>query len=217
MFDINKNSKVNIELFMGSKIYTIDDFYLYPSHICTLLLKYKPPLHKKTNDSNFNGVYFEDRGHLLGVDEMQSIYTYLGNLCNQVPTSPKKIGLYTNVTRFKECSFNDYENNYWWPHYDSGYTALIYLNYDDEENGTNLYEPLDDYPSNMPEEHMEPWISKKRFKILKTLKPKYNRMILFDANKFLHGMHISNKKYFKNEYRLNQVLFFEKNTQSLNT
>ena len=212
MFGINENSDIKVEKFHGSNIYTIDNFYLNPLSICSLLLKYKPPLHKKTDNFTFNGVYFEDRGHLLGVDEMQGVYMHLAKLCNQAPTTIKKIGLYTNVARFKECSFNDYKNNYWWPHYDPGYTALIYLNYDDEENGTNLYEPLDDYPNNIPDEHIEPWISKKRFKILKTLKPKYNRMVLFNANKFLHGMNICNKKYFSNEYRLNQVLFFEKTT-----
>ena len=34
----------------------------------------------------------------------------------------------TNVTKFIDKNFNDYENNYWYPHKDFGYTALIYFN-----------------------------------------------------------------------------------------
>jgi len=212
VFEINKNSDIKIEKLQGSKIYTIDNFYEDPLSICVLFLSEKPKLHIKTEKDNLNGTIFEDRRHLFLHKDVKKVFEYLSNICNHVSASQTSETIATNVGKFVDCSLNDYENNYWWPHYDMGYTAIIYLNYDDEENGTNLYEPLDNYPSNMPEEHIEPWISKKRFKLLKTLKPKYNRMVLFDAKKFLHGQHVSNKKYFENEYRLNQVLFFEKNT-----
>lgn len=212
MFEINKNSDIKVEEFHGSNIYTIDNFYEDPLSLCLYFLKIKPELHKKTDKKTFNGLYFEDRGHRFLDNEVKQVFKYISNICKQKPSSSTQENVLTNVAKFKDCSFNDYKNNYWWPHYDPGYTALIYLNYDDEESGTNLYKPLDNYSNSIPDEHIEPWISKKRFKLLKTLKPKYNRMVLFNANKFLHGMHICNKKYFKNEYRLNQVLFFEKTT-----
>ena len=46
-------------------------------------------------------------------------------------------------------------------------------------------------------------------KLLKTLKPKYNRLVLFDAKKFLHGMQICNDVYLKDSFRMNQVMFFK--------
>lgn len=215
MFEINKKSNIIIEEFKGSKIYTIDDFYVNPLSICKYFLQIKPELRQsgptKSDEKTFNGIYFEDRGHRVSDESVIKVFEYIGSICNQKPVPSTRGVVMTNVARFKDCKFNDYENNYWWPHYDAGYTALVYFNYDDTEAGTNLYYPLDDYPSNIPNEHINPWISKKRFKLLKTIKPKFNRMILFEANKFLHGMHIANKKYFSDEYRLNQVLFFQKN------
>ena len=38
---------------------------------------------------------------------------------------------------------------------------------------------------------------------------KYNRLVLYDGMRFLHGMNICNDDYFGEEYRVNQVYFFE--------
>ena len=61
----------------------------------------------------------------------------------------------------------------------------------------------------MISEHYNPWRSKNDLKVLKHLKPKYNRLVFFDGDKLLHGMNITNKRYFSNEYRNNQVFFFD--------
>ena len=58
-------------------------------------------------------------------------------------------------------------------------------------------------------EHHRPWRLKSDFEVLKHLEPRYNRLIFFDGYKFPHGMNIENKKYFSEEYRKNQVFFFE--------
>ena len=42
----------------------------------------------------------------------------------------------------------------------------------------------------------QPWVSKKRVKLLKTLKPKYNRMVLFDGAYFPHSPAIEDERYF---------------------
>ena len=105
--------------------------------------------------------------------------------------------------------FNDYKNNFWHPHTDTGYTALIYFNKNDSECGTNLYRNTSPDTENNVGEHVVPWRSKSKWKIIKTLKPKFNRCVLFDGDFFPHGMHIPNDKYFKDEYRLNQVVFFQ--------
>ena len=45
--------------------------------------------------------------------------------------------------------------------------------------------------------------------MIKSLPPKYNRLVLFDGYKFPHGMNIVNNHYFSDEYRINQVFFFD--------
>ena len=42
----------------------------------------------------------------------------------------------------------------------------------------------------------QPWIPKRKVKLLKTLRPKYNRMVLFDGAYFPHSPAIENEKYF---------------------
>ena len=63
----------------------------------------------------------------------------------------------------------------------------------------------------MPEvnEHYAPWRSKDEFELIKHLEPKYNRLVFFDGYKFPHGMNICTDRYFGEEYRKNQVFFFD--------
>ena len=112
----------------------------------------------------------------------------------------------TNCTRFKRHDFNDYENCHWWPHRDGGYNGIVYFN-DDDKHGTCFYEELVDTPDTP--EHYRPWGAKKDFIVIKTLEPKYNRFVFFDGYKFPHGMNICTDRYFGEEYRKNQVFFFE--------
>ena len=51
--------------------------------------------------------------------------------------------------------------------------------------------------------------NKKDFIVLKTLEPKYNRFVFFDGYRFPHGMNICTDRYFGQEYRKNQVFFFD--------
>ena len=111
----------------------------------------------------------------------------------------------TNQTRFCKIDFNDYRNNYWYPHQDEGFNGIIYFN-KDCECGTNLYENISDEESE--NEHFKPWRSREHYRFLKHIEPKYNKLVLFDGFKFLHGMNIINDRYFSKEYRKNQVFFF---------
>ena len=52
---------------------------------------------------------------------------------------------------------------------------------------------------------------KNKYKLIRTLKPKYNRCVLFDGKKFLHGQHVAGERYFHDEFRLNQAFFFCEN------
>jgi len=211
MFELNSNLQVIVEFIFNSKIFIIDDFYKDPDTIVDFLLNEKAELWKMGREylPSHNGIYFEDRKHQIESEEIHQAYFFLQNLCQQKIHCLNDID--TNMIRFKKSSFNDYVNCYWSPHTDLGYTAIIYLNKNDTQCGTNFYKNLD--PENEPvkeySEHYFPWRPKNKYELIKTLEPKYNRMIMFDGRKFLHGANICNENYFDQTYRLNQVYFFE--------
>ena len=151
--------------------------------------------------------YFEDLRHSYNFKDMENVERYLQNIVNQ-KIKYKEYNFLTNVIKFTDKNFNDYENNYWYPHKDFGYTAIIYF---DEKNlnGTNLYEDISgDFNElkNIPE-HVKPWRPKKKWKIIHTIKSKYNRCVIFDGNMY-HGMAINDNTYFE-KHRINQVIFFK--------
>ena len=212
MFELNENLEIKKELFEGTVIYTIDDFYKNPKEVENYLFG-KPneiPLHKIYDKPSFNGVYFEDRRHdtednldIWYSFNLKKVYDFLSGLCGQGYEAPDII---TNCSRFKKHEFNDYKNCYWFPHIDSGYNGIVYFN-DDEKHGTCLYEVLVKPPD--VNEHYQPWGAKKDFIVIKTLEPKYNRFVFFDGYEFPHGMNICTDRYFGEEYRINQVFFFD--------
>lgn len=205
-FEISRSLNIHLEIVDGSKIYTIDNFYENSQSVLDYFLNNKPALWKSDDLKSNNGKHFDDRRHSIISEEITPVYNFLSFLCDRKSINPNHIC--TNVTKFQKGDFNNYQNNYWWPHLDPGYTAIIYFNNHDEVSGTNLYKCLEDnYKPTF--EHWEPWISKDKFSLIKTLSPKFNRLVLFDAAKFYHGMNICNDNYFEDSYRLNQVLFFE--------
>ena len=210
MFELNDNLEIKKQFFEGSIIYIIDDFYKYPQEVDDYLFGQpnKIPLHKQWEEPSMNGVYFEDRRHQsYSIDslDIEEVYHFLSDLCGQDPLGEGK-EILTNCTRFKRHQFNDYKNCVWWPHTDGGYNGIVYFN-DDNKNGTCFYEELVDRPEDIPE-HYQPWGEKKNFILLKTLEPKYNRLVFFDGYEFSHGMNICTDRYFGEEYRKNQVFFF---------
>ena len=205
MFELNGNLEVKRELFNGSVIYIIDNFYRNPQKIENYLFKDIStfPLHKGYDKPTYNGIYFEDRRKPPKENlELKKVYDFLSDLCGQ---SYGDLNAVTNCVRFEKHEFNDYENCHWWPHTDSGYNGLVYFNDNDNENGTNLYRELIPLPN--VNEHFAPWRSKDEFEVIKHLEPKYNRLVFFDGWRFQHGMNISNDRYFGQEYRKNQVFF----------
>lgn len=207
MFEINSNLRIKSSKIDGSKFYIIDNFYLNPEIVLNFFLSTESIVHKKEDKPSFNQVFFEDRRHILHSNQMYPIYNYLGKICHENYKCNNDL-IITNFTRFYSNDFNDYKNNYWWPHKDEGYTGILYLNPNDNTNGTNLYKVLnlEEEPPNCPE-HFRPWRKKKNFKLIKSIKPKFNRMFLFDAKYFTHGMNICNDRYFGDEYRINQAFF----------
>ena len=211
MFELNDNLEIKKQFFEGSIIYIIDDFYKYPQEVDDYLFGQpnKIPLHKQWEEPSMNGVYFEDRRHQsYSIDslDIEEVYHFLSNLCGQEPLREGK-EILTNCTRFKRHPFNDYKNYYWWPHIDGGYNGIVYFNHDNK-HGTCFYEERVEKPDEEPE-HYRPWGLKKDFIVTKTLEPKYNRLVFFDGYNFPHGMNICTDRYFGEEYRKNQVFFFD--------
>ena len=204
LFEFNENLEIKKEIFEGTIIYTIDDFYKYPQEVENYLFGEpdKIPLHKMNEKPSFNNVYFEDRRTKEYDYRLKKVYDFLSSLCGEIYDH---LEITTNCTRFKRHPFNDYKNCYWWPHTDDGYNGLVYFNHD-SEHGTCFYEELVD-PPDTPE-HAQPWGAKKDFVVIKTLEPKYNRLVFFDGYEFSHGMNICTDRYFGEEYRKNQAFFF---------
>ena len=153
---------------------------------------------------------FEDRRHVIKNKEITPVYDHLSKICGHIPISMHKDDtILTNIMKFNRNDFNNYKDNYWHPHTDCGYTAIVYLNKSDDVCGTNLYKSIKpDLPVTRGE-HVDPWRSKENWERITTLKPAFNRCVLFDGRKFFHGMHIPNELYCGDEYRMNQVFFFE--------
>ena len=212
MFELSENQDIKKEEYLNSIIYTIDYFFKNPDIVNDYLFKNPAPLHKQYESPTYNNVYFEDR-RLRFLDwELEPVVTFLSKLISKEPSTYEII---TNQARFYKHSFNDYKNCVWCPHNDNGYNGIVYFNKNDSKCGTTLYSPTEDeneidyYYSDIPE-HSAPWREKEKYKIIKTLEPKYNRLVLFDGYEFSHGMNIINDRYFSDEYRNNQVFFFER-------
>jgi hypothetical protein len=123
-------------------------------------------------------------------------------ICKQKTAQPGQV--ITNCIQFYNKDFNNYKNNYWGPHEDLGYTALIYLNNFDCP-GTNIYNRLEEDVWETPE-HYDPWRPKDKFELVYTVESKFNRMVLFDGKLLTHGMAIDDDTFFF-KTRINQAVF----------
>ena len=206
MFDLNPNLEIKEEVLQGSVIYYIDDFYLYPEEVDEYLFGGETPLHKIEEKPSYNTIHFEDRRLIKRDSRLENVVDFLSAICSQAPST---YAVVTNMQRFFDHKFNDYKNCIWWPHKDYGYNGIVYFNKGDNECGTNLYGDTTDELPDVPE-HYQPWRPSEKYEILKVLEPKYNRLVFFDGFKFLHGADISNHRYFGEEYRKNQVFFFQR-------
>jgi hypothetical protein len=204
ILDLNSH-KIKRGLVFESEFIIVDNFYKNPRKLKKWILSHDSEYHK-SGESGYNGIYFDDKRHRIYHPNMNVVSNYISSLCRKDLSDTTKDYIVTNLFKFKKDPFNDYENNYWHPHKDTGYTGIIYF----DRSDTNLYRCLDPTAEkNVDEipEHQEPWKPKKYWQKIAALHGKFNRLILFDGSKFFHGADISSKKYMKTT-RMNQVLFF---------
>tara|TARA_B100002019_G_scaffold61166_1_gene52385 strand:+ start:8679 stop:9407 length:729 start_codon:yes stop_codon:yes gene_type:complete len=217
-FEINNKNYTTYEV-NGTTVYEIQDFYKYPDKVTEFISNIKPFYHKTPLDigSSLNGRKFRDMRHRAEVMGMHLVTDFLSELCGQKPIENSSDVLLTNYFRMLDSKFNQYEDNYWWPHIDDGYTSLVYLN-TFSYPGTNLYQhKIHDSPSSYKEldktiwdtttEHITPWQPKSDWKLNHTIQAEYNKLVLFDGYENVHSMNVDSN-LFEHKLRLNQVIFF---------
>lgn len=211
IFEINDLSDIQEEVIDGSKIYIKDNFYKNPELVLEFIESHQAEVWKSNEKPSYNMIYFEELRHHIHVEDLSFIEDKISKIIKQKPS--KNNTLATNYIKFRNTEFNDYTNNYWWPHVDSGYNAIIYFDkFDEEIPGTNLYRKTNEFKYDQHEfpEHFKPWIKKEYWEVLHTFQSKFNRLVMFDGKKFFHGMSINDNRFFFETYRKNQVIFFEK-------
>ena len=201
LFNVNKNLKIQCHTIRGYNFYQIENFFTDPDKLVEFLDINQPQLHKSNEESSKNGVHFYDRRHTI--TGAYQIIDALSSL--DIGKPPAQSTAVTNFTKFNYDKFNNYQDSFWWPHRDYGYTAIIYLN-KYSGPGTNLYEDLN-YDNLPTVEHSDPWRPKQNYKLFLTAESSFNRLILFQARVFLHGMSIVDDTFFKEE-RKNLAVFF---------
>ncbi len=194
----------------------IDDFYRSPYKVRELLLTLDPSPHKHDATPSYNGRYFKDMRHTLYSQHVIPIYKFLSQWSRQPPLGQNgERRISTNVFRMKRSSFHTPDTHYWWPHFDQGYTAILYLN-EEDDTGTNLYltNKKEEEAKFATEEHYEPWRPKGEYELIHTFEPKFNRLIMFNARKHCHGMNLCSDLFSTGIPRMNQVFFYDGRNQN---
>lgn len=198
MWEINQEAEIQISELLGSKIYTIDNVFKYPKKLDRFLFNRQNFL-VQGDPWSANGQQFLKYRYTDWIDKSCPVVAVAQKLCQQKVGNHG--GFSTNVEAFVFGEFNDFQNNYWFPHLDNGYTLIVYFN-EEQENGTNLYHPklkeeawFQRLMKNVPL-GKDPWIPKKDVELVHTLKPAYNRAVLFDGAMFPHGSAIVNEQYY---------------------
>jgi len=206
MLEINPNYIQSNKNILGTSLIVVDNFLLNPNKLVEYLYKNQPAnLWKHNEKPSNNGNYFIDKRHVIQGEKVTAYNKHIKKLLNksnQILAFPDSV--YSNFTRFTSRKFNDYYNNYWYPHVDDGYNAILYLN-TNGCSGTNIYSYLHNDQYNQPE-HYQPWRRKSNYVLEFNIESAYNRLVLFDGQ-LVHGMAINNDNFFSTE-RINLVTFF---------
>jgi hypothetical protein len=211
IFKINEDSKIIFDYIEPdveeSKFYIIENFFSNPEDIVEFLSSMSPSIWKENSKPSYNTIYFDDMVHDIEAPNIiKPVYDLLGNICNQ---GTEIYNIRSNLFKFKNHQFNNYHEHYWSPHKDYGYTGIVYLNENDDYNGTNVYKSIDlNFEITEPEHH-QPWIPREKYDVLLSVPPKYNRLFFFNASEYFHGMNIYDDRYTHSEYRTNLVFNME--------
>lgn len=195
----------------GTRGYQFDNFYENPEFIFNHIIS-TPPRKTGINLSESNGVYYTDMRHQRYIPKLKWYEDVIAENIGGVQNTSTTPALFTNFMHWDKDDFNDYKNNYWWPHLDSHWTFILYLNESEKNNGTNIYKPVGSYHDEVQAktvEHLTPWHPKEHFEVVDYFEPVFNRGYAFQSGRLLHGAAVNDETYFGDIFRLNQVMFFE--------
>ena len=224
IFKVNLSSDVEeIELpYFEKKYFIIDNFYEDPDEVNRYIDEYATyELFKGGVTGSLNGIKFSDKRHSKLIPSLKEVSDVIMKVCGARTLRSDPTQLLTNTFQMHDKEWNNWKDNYWWPHLDHGWTCLIYLNKDGCE-GTNLYHKKG-FPKQMGlvkgldnvirkgaeanAEHVQPWIPKSEWYCAHNMESKYNRAVIFPS-RIYHGQNIASDRWF-NEVRRNQVIFME--------
>jgi hypothetical protein len=216
IFEINSQYDLHMDYIdpevEQSKFFIIENFFKTPDLVAEYIETLPSVVWKEDARPSFNTIYFYDlKKYILEDTRLVPIYELLSGLSGLEPENYDCAVV--NLFKFNSHIFNNFYRNYWSPHVDfGGYTGLVYLNKDDNYNGTNIYRSIDPNFVTMEPEHHKPWVSKEKYELLMTVPPVYNRLFFFNGSKYDHGMNIYDNRYTRSEYRTNLV--FNMNTKN---
>ena len=205
---------------LGTRAFQIDNFYDNAGFIMDMLLS--GPTNQVITEHPLHGEEFFDIRHHREEPTLKKYTDQVVALLNDTSYEVYKENgndiLDTNFMRWKKSDWNNYEENFWFPHMDAGWVCLVYLN-ESETNGTNIYVDkygsIHKYGGRVTQQDRDPWKPKSDFEVVDYLEPKFNRGFLFDAKNIPHGAAVNDETYFYTEeqkdysrHRLNQALFF---------
>lgn len=200
----------------GTRGYQFDNFYENPEFILNHIIS-TPPRKTGINLSESNGVYYEDMRHQRYVPKLKWYEDVITETIGGVENTSKEPALFTNFMKWNRDSFNSYKTHYWYPHFDTYWTFILYLNPTEKNNGTNIYKPVDNYWQDVQTktvEHITPWHPKEHYEVVDYFEPVFNRGYAFQSSRLLHGAAVNDETYFDDVFRLNQVIFFQEKSNA---
>jgi len=211
VFELNYPNNINVQQVQDSLVCSVDNFYKNPDEIVQYIETHETIVHKENQQPSYNKIHFSDLRHIIKNKEIEKVYKFVEGQFNSNITHDMN-EVFTNKTLWNDNVFNNFKDNYWWPHTDGPEGTLTCLVYFDS-SGTNLYElkisrEAQDKVEIMPE-HYVPWRPREDFELIHKIEGKYNKFVIFHSH-FYHGAAVWDKTYFK-KYRLNQVFFMKQN------
>ena len=216
LFAVNPNCNITEE---SDDYIIIDNFYLKYEEIHNILCHMPVPAWKYNSNSSRNFIdYYDCRPQLLlsftknnVIEHEQVIYNIIASKWREKsPFAIKTSALEFNY--FKLINSSITEDFQFYPHKDGDYTAIIYLD-KISNGGTAFYEDNEHSCVNyLEKENLFVDVSNLKKTIIQSAP---NRLLIFKGTK-VHGGYINDHSKFMDNWRINQVVLFAKQSSQNN-
>ncbi len=190
----------------GRPAWRVPHYFNRPDLVLNFFRSRSAPLWKAEQRPSRNGLDFVDRRHNYSDRSMTDLDLLVNELTGQ--HAVKDHTLFTNWTRLLPNDYNmsRYRSHYWYPHRDTGYTAIIYFDTD----RTNIYQELEPDPYHLEGrvEHDDPWRPKRYYQLLDQVQGEINTLVIFDGT-LIHGMAVEDPTNIFHTPRFNICQFYQ--------